>query len=345
MKFVDTAAEYKLFIKEIQKRHRKILKSGIFLFGEQLEELEQNFQKVSNKKYNVAVKNCTDAIIFVLMKLGKSPVILPNFGAYPTAVAARGLTDLIYYVDVDETLTIDPNKLPKFQGGVIIPVHLFGNNCNMPEIMKHAKEHNMVVIEDCAQSTGSGSGGIGDYSVFSFYPTKPLSSMGDGGMICFDNEEDLDFFKKIRFYGQKGSDVFFPGMNSRMDEFQAAVVNSKIDKFQELNQKRKEIAKRYRNIIHGIKDNNSVYHQFVVLFNNRDEIIKELIKRKIPYMIHYYNHLSEINCLKGTLYNDVGVRLNDKAISLPIHPYLKEKEIQKIEKFLEDFKKYEFIFP
>ena len=284
MKFVDTAAEYKLFQKDIQKRHKEILKSGTFLFGKQLEELEENFQKVSHKKYNVAVKNCTDAIIFVLQRIGQSPIILPNYGAYPTAVAARGLTDFIYYVDVDETLTIDPKKLPNFSGGVIIPVHLFGNNCDMPSIMEYANKKGMKVIEDCAQSTGSGCGGMGDYSVFSFYPTKPLSSMGDGGMICFDNEEDVDFFKKIRFYGQKGSDVFFPGMNSRMDEFQAAVVNSKIDKFHELNQRRREIAARYKKIIHGVKDNNSVYHQFVVLFNNRDEIIKQLNKRKIPYM-------------------------------------------------------------
>jgi dTDP-4-amino-4,6-dideoxygalactose transaminase len=344
MKFIDTAAEYEFFSKGIQTRYRKIYESGVFLFGEETDRLERFFPPISSKNFAVTVKNCTDAIMLVLKRVYKHgmTIILPNFGAYPTAVACKNFTDKIYYVDVDESMTIDPSKLPEdIKNGIIIPVHLFGNNCNMLEIMEYAKTNNHIVIEDCAQSTGSGSGKYGHYSVFSFYPTKPLASMGDGGMICFNDEEDLDYFKKIRFYGQKNGLIEEIGINSRMDEFQAAVVNAKLDHFKGLNYKRIATATRYKKIISGIFSRNSVYHQFTVLFNNREEILKELNARSIPYMIHYPYHLSEMEALSG-IYNEVGFRVNDKIVSLPVHPFMQETDIAIIEEFLYDFKQYEY---
>lgn len=342
MKFIDTVAEYDFFRKEINSVINKTIKTGRYLLGENTASLEDNFKLITNTENNIAVKNCTDAISIVLKKVYKKnmPVILPNFGAYPTSVAVHSITNNVHYVDVDNTFTIDINKLPNIKNGIIIPVHLFGNNCNMKAIMEYAKTNNHIVIEDCAQSTGSGSGINGDYSVFSFYPTKPLASMADGGMIT-TRREDKEFFKKFRFYGQLGRSMEFVGVNSRIDEFQAGIVNEKLKKFRILNQKRQKIAKKYKEHIQGIKTNgHCIYHQFPILFKDRDKIIKILKKRKIPHIIHYENHVTDFSFLNNNNYKTTN-RINDKIISIPIHPFLKETEIEIICKFLKDVEIYE----
>lgn len=345
MKFVDLQLEYQFYQKEIDIGIQRVLCSGEYLLGKELKSLEERFSKISGTKYNVGVKNCTDAIMLLIKVLlrdnPRATIILPNFGAYPTAVACKNFTDKLYYVDVDRSMTIDINKVPsKIRNGIVVAVNLFGNNCN-EEISKYAKNNQHILIEDCAQSTGSGSGSIGDFSVFSFYPTKPLASMGDGGMICSNN--DLEVYRMLRFYGQKEGQIKEVGINSRLDEIQSAIINCKIDKFHELNQRRVEIANRYKKHVKGIRVwSNCVYHQFVVMFRERNQIIDELKKREIPFMIHYQNHVSEMSSMMGE-YNEVGYRVNDKILSLPCHPFLTEEEIQKVERFLTDFKGYEYV--
>jgi len=342
VKFVDLEAEYAFYEKDISDNIQRVLSSGRYLLGTELERLEKNFSCVSGMKNNVGVKNCTDAIMLLLRYLHtpEMPIILPNFGAYPTAVACRNFTDNIYYVDVDRSMTIDTLKLPDIQNGIIIPVHLFGNNCNMEEIINYARENNHIVIEDCAQSAGSTSGATGDYSVFSFYPTKPIGAMGDGGMIC--SNLDLDIFKKLRFYGQHNSQIERVGINSRMDEIQSSIVNTKLEKYKVLNDKRKRIGHRYLNIVDGIRwDSAAVFHQFVVLFDERAMILDNLSYNQIPYMIHYKYHVSEMPPLAGKV-NQVGYRVNNKCVSLPCFPFMKENEIEKVEDFLSKYKNYEF---
>lgn len=345
MKFVDLNKDYEFYRDEILSSFDEIGKKERFLFGSEVHKLEEYFSSITEKKHAVSVKNCTDATIMVLRRIYKEgmTIILPNFGAYPTAVSCKNITDNIYYVDVDESMTIDPNKLPKdIKNGIIIPVHLFGNNCDMDSIMKYAKENNHIVVEDCAQSSGSGSGVRGDYAVFSFYPTKPLGSMGDGGMICCNKDDDYDFFSKYKFYGQHNNNIEFIGINSRMDEIQSMILNIKTKHFNNFNEKRIEIANRYKKHIKGIKVNtNSVFHQFTVLFNDRELIQKKLDIGGIPYIIHYPKHVSEIPALKG-IHNEVGFRVNDKILSLPVHPFLSEMDILRIENFLEQYKDYEY---
>lgn len=345
MKFTDLRAEYCFFKHKIDAKLTEIAQSGQYLFGKELSVLEGRFAEFCSKNNAIGVKNCTDAIMLVLKHIWKPgmPIILPNFGAYPTAVACRNVTDLLYFVDVDNTLTIDASKLPDLKNGVVIAVHLFGNNCNMTEIVKYCKENNHILIEDCAQSTGSGSGTMGDYSVFSFYPTKPLASMGDGGMICCD--EDRTHFDRLRFYGQEGSEIHSIGINSRMDEFQAAIVNIKLNDFQNLNDRRKEICERYRKIVHGYKTRgNCVFHQFVILFNNRDWVIEQFRANKIPHIIHYPNHISEMSIFKNSIYNNVTCRINDKCISIPCHPFMIEEQIQRVEVLLHCLRGHEYVW-
>ena len=342
MKFVDLQKEYAYFRDPIDQKVQEVLSSGYYLLGTELTNLEKDFASLIGVRNSIGVKNCTDAIMLTLKAVWKPgmPIILPNFGAYPTAVASRNITDKIYYVDVDRTLTIDASKLPAVRNGIVIVVHLFGNNCDMPAITEYCRANNHILIEDCAQSTGSGSGAQGDYSVFSFYPTKPLASMGDGGMIC--TNQDSEIFKELRFYGQSGADIRRLGINSRMDEFQAAIVNSKLNKFQALNERRREICGRYKRVVRGFDARDGcVFHQFVMLFNNREQVIQELNRSQIPFIIHYKHHVSEVPVLQGC-FNEVSYRVNDKCISLPCHPFMSEEEIQKVEEFLHMHRRYEY---
>lgn len=346
MKFVDLNTENQTFKKEIYEELNNVYDSGCYLLGPKLERLEIEFAKKIGVGYGVGVKNCTDAIMMLVKKLHKNnmPIILPNFGAYPTSVACRNVTDNVHYVDVDASMTIDPNKLPDVKNGIVIPVHLFGNNCQIDKIKEYCKDYNHILIEDCAQSTGSGCGKDGDYSVFSFYPTKPLGSMGDGGMICLNNKDEAEYYKKYRFYGQNNGAVDFVGINSRMDEMQASIVLAKMPKFESLNEKRIEIANRYKKIVKGYKIyTKSVYHLFTVLFENREKIIEQMNAAKIPHMIHYKAHVTDFAALRGINNNEVGVRISDKILSIPCHPYLSENEIQKIEQFLYSVKDQEYV--
>jgi dTDP-4-amino-4,6-dideoxygalactose transaminase len=343
MKFLDTTSEYIYFKNEINAITQKTALSGKYLLGDNTKSLESRFSLIVGNEYsNVAVKNCTDAITMIVKKIWhpNMPIILPNFGAYPTSVAVHAITKNVHYVDVDKTFTIDTNKLPDIKNGIIIPVHLFGNNCDMKKIMDYAKSNNHIVIEDCAQSTGSGTGNFGHYSVFSFYPTKPLASMGDGGMIC-TRMGDEEYFRKFRFYGQLGRNMEFVGVNSRIDEFQAGIVLSKLSKFHELNEKRKEIACRYSEFVAGIKPRgNCVYHQFPLLLKNRKKVINLMKNLEIPYIIHYEKHVTDFTFLNCLNYK-TNFRVSDKVLSIPVHPFLKENEIHKICEFLKMVSEYE----
>lgn len=351
--FNDLRAENDLYQKEISDRVQQVIESGVYLFGKQTEEFEASFAKYNNRKYCVTVKNCTDAIMLVLRYILRHKpdrtVILPNFGAYPTAIAAKNCTDNLRFVDVDESVTMDVTKLPDIQNGIIIPVHLFGNNANMRGIFKYAHANKHIIIEDCAQSTGSGSGSVGDFSVFSFYPTKPLGTMGDGGAICTNDKEAYEELKKMRFYGQGEDTIEHIGLNSRMGELEAAVLNAKLRTFEQMIDKRRQIASRYKKIITGLRINsNCVYHQFPMLFNEREKIIAELDQRGIPYMIHYPHHISEMPVFRQSVttapadMHTVGFRVNDKILSLPCHPFMTESQIQQVEEFLNEHKQYEY---
>ena len=359
MKFVDLQSEYEYFKTDIDSVIKEVNSSGHYLFGKQLEKFENDFPKLMGKKFGIGVGNCTNALSITLRRIeqikGKNfTAIVPNFTANPTVVATKLITDQIYYIDVDDTFTLDPEKLPKdIKDGVIIPVNLFGNNCNMTEIKSYADKNNHLILLDCAQSCGSSQGyDDSDYDVFSFYPTKNLSCHGDAGMILTDSKDDMEYFKKLRFYGQDdGKVVLEHGINSRMDEIQSGILNVKLNKFQKLNDTRISIANRYNKIVKGIKINEygigflknpkCVYHQYVLQFNERDMIIEELKKRNIPYMIHYPHHIPDMDIMRCGLNDYVGYRINDKVLSLPVHPFLKEIEIQQIEEFLEEFKGYE----
>ena len=206
---------------------------------------------------------------------------------------------------------------------------------------------NACIIQDCAQSTDTVRDySIADVNIFSFYPTKPLASMGDGGMICTDDEVLAKSIREYCFYGlNEDGDTNNPGINSRMDEIQAGIVNVKFPHLDFMNNKRIKIAHRYLKALEGNTQittmrpqGNCVYHQFAILVDNRDEFIEQLTAAGIPHMIHYPNNISEmIFQTHGT--HKVQSPINNKILSLPCNTWMQEEEIELVVNFLEKVKK------
>lgn len=343
MKLVDLKKEKEFYDPELSQAVNRVLDSGWYLFGEETEKFEENFKNYIGARDVVAVGNCTDAITMLIKTIWKEgmPVILPNYGAYPTAVAVRaaGVRKYdIHYVDVDRSFCIDVSKLPEdLYDGIIIPVHMFGNSCNMEAINQYAEEHDHWVIEDCAQSTGNGTGLKGDFSVFSFYPTKPLGTIGDGGAIV-SAAEDLDSMRIMRFYGQKGKEAVIAndGLNSRISEVNAAVLNVKLqdNKFEQLIERRREIANKYLSVVNNVRwQKDSVFHQFPLLIKEEAVLtVKKYFEGcKIQTAMPYPHHLTDMPPVsyKGMFRKNDSTRfrVSNKVITIPCHPFLTDKEV------------------
>lgn len=312
--FNDLRSENDMFMKEINERWKKVIESGTYINGNQRKEMEERLAKLVGKKYCIAVGNYTDAIRTVLKGTDpESQVILPSFGCDAARSEVTRFKDNALFIDVDESLTIDVKKLPDVKNGIILAVHLFGNHCNMKMIKRYASQNNHIIIEDCSHSMGSGSGQAGDFSILSFSPGNPLSTIGDGGAILMDDKPTHTALLGLK--------------TSVMGEMECAVVNSKLDKFEHLIEKRRNIAGRYKKIVDGIRINsNCIYQQFIVIFNERDKVIDQLKKQNIPFMV------------PDSIFEDVSIKL----ISLPCHPFMNEAQINMVETFLKENKKYEY---
>lgn len=310
--FNDFKAENDMFMKEINERWKKVIESGIYLQGDQCKEMEERIAKLVGRKYCISVGNYTDALATALTSSSyEAPLILPAFSHDSLRSV---LKKNMLFVDVDESMTMDVKQFPDAEKGTIIAVHLYGNSCNMKMIKRYAMQNYHIIIEDCSHSIGSGTGQIGDFSIVSFAPGNPLSTIGDGAAILMDD--------KITYTAMLGL------KNSNMGEMECAVVNAKMDKFENLIEKRRNIAGRYKKIVDGIRINsNCIYQQFTVLFNEREKVIEQLKKLNIPFII------------PDSKFED---NISSKIISLPCHPFMTEAQIQLVEGFLKSNKQYEF---
>lgn len=229
-----------------------------------------------------------------------------------------------------------------------MPVHLYGCACDMEKLKALAKAHKIFLIEDCAQASGAEwngrkVGGWGDFGCFSFYPTKNLGAYGDGGAITTNSE---DYYKKLlalRFYGahDRVTSAMF-GINSRLDEKQAAILSVKLKYLDKWNQKRRDIAKLYEKLVSNKNiilpainnENEHVYHLFVARVQNRDALMADLKKNGIQTMIHYplLLHRQPVFNYKGKFPN--AEKHSKEIFSLPMHPFLKTREVARIAKIL-----------
>jgi len=367
IKFWSYKREYLKYKKQIIKSVTQSINSGTIFFGNELKKFEKTFTKKYMSKYGVAVGSGTDALLISLKSIGiknGDEVITAANTAIPTISAIVNAGAIPKLVDIDDNYLIDVNKIEKeinHKTKAIIPVHLYGQPCNMEKIIQLSKKYKIKIIEDCAQSQGAKYknkfvGNFGDLGCFSFYPTKILGAYGDGGFIITSDYNLFKKIKRIRFYGIETVDAknkFFNkyysnenGVNSRLDEIQSSILNFKLKKIDYFIKRRRELAKIYlkelsdTNLIlpKEILNSQHVYHLFTVYHVKAKNIINELKKKNIetrviyPYPIHKMNAYSKIRHNKKRLINS---EIKSKGIfCLPLYPELKNQEVKAICKSL-----------
>lgn len=352
--FGNPIAQFKSYEQEILNAVKNVLDNGPYILGNEVAEFEKEFAAYNGVEYCVGVGSGTDALALTLKAFNVGvgdEVITVSHTALATAAAIvmTGATPVL--VDVEEDyFTIDPSKIESAitpNTKAIIPVHLYGQPCDMDKIMDIAKKHGLIVIEDCAQAHGAlykgkKVGTIGDAGCFSFYPTKNLGAIGDGGGVITNNLNAADRIKRMRQYGWDKERVSQePGVVSRLDELQATILRIKLKNLDSDNSKRQKIAEAYAKILSD-KDMSlpmlregcqHVYHLYVIKSQCREELQSKLKSLNIEPGIHYSHPVHMHPGYKDKIkISPAGLGVTDKIINhiltLPIYPELDIKNVE-----------------
>lgn len=344
-------AGFALHQAEYEKKAIEVLRSGWYILGEEVSSFEREFANHNEANYCVGVASGLDALYLGVRALGIShgDEVLVQGNTYIASVMGitmAGATPV--FVEPDEYHNLDTSKLEERiteHTKAIMVVHLYGQASNMGEIMAIAKRHNLKVIEDCAQAhdatfQGKKIGTFGDIGCFSFYPTKNLGAFGDAGAILTNNKELAEHIACLRNYGSKVKYQFEEvGVNSRLDEMQAGLLRVRLRYLDELTAERVKIAQYYHEHIYNNKiikpqvrnGATSVWHQYVVMCEKRDQLMDHLKKNEITTMIHYPvpPHLSRAYAYLGVKEGSLPVteQYAKSALSLPIYNGMKEEEM------------------
>lgn len=351
IKVWDYLSEYHQEKKEILSAIEEVLESGWLILGQKVKDFENQYSEFCGVKYTVGVDNGTNAIFLALKSIGVGEgdeVITVSNTAIPTvsAIVSAGATPV--FVDIlESSFLMDTSKLESLitsRTKCILPVHLFGQCADMGEINKIAKNYNLFVIEDCAQSHGAIykgkiAGSMGNLSTTSFYPTKILGTYGDGGAISTNDENLYKKLLRLRFYGaEKTYYAIEHGYNSRLDELHAAILLTKLNKLDKYIARRRELAEKY-NIL--LKDSGLIlpkemnygkhaYYIYVVRHAKRDLIMEELKKNDIllnisyPWPIHIMTGYQYLGYKVGDF--PITEQMAKEIFSLPMYPSLPDKE-------------------
>jgi len=369
IKVWDYQNEYKILRKEILKSVDNVFKSGTLIFGPHLDKFENSFKKYIGTKFGLGVGNGSDALYIAMKACGIGPgdeVITTSNTAVPTVMAIVNTGAKPKFVDVNSYYLINPNLIEKKinkNTKAIIPVHLYGQSCDMTSICKIAKKYNLKVIEDCAQSHGATyftkkTGSLGDIGCFSFYPTKILGGYGDGGFITTNDEMLFDKMMRIRFLGMERKKMssghwngkyyaIEQGTNSRLDEVHAAILSIKLKYLNKWISIRREIAQKYNKELENtnlslpkqVKGNKHAYYVYVVSHEKRDVIMNDLAKKNIhlnvsyPWPVHEMEPYKNNVCADCDCLNNTNI-FSKKIFSLPMYPYLGEEKQDKVIKVL-----------
>ena len=361
--FLDVGAACDELRDEIELSIARVLKSGWFILGEELHAFEHEFADYVGARYCAGTGSGLDALTMALRAHDIGPgdeVIVPSNTFIATWLSVTQVGATLVPVDVDsETYNIDPDLVARAitsKTRAIIPVHLYGRPADLDSINAIAQAKSIVVIEDAAQAHGAqyknqkiGSGG--NTVAWSFYPGKNLGALGDGGAVTGDDKHVIERVRILSNYGSSKKYVHeVKGVNSRLDEIQAAVLRQKLTRLDEWNERRKAIARKYLN---GIENDNirlpradmdydSVWHLFVVKTNERDKLIKHLTTHGIGFAIHY-----PICAHRQLAYEDedfsgfpcpVGEKLQDQVLSLPIGPHLNTEQVNRILNVISEYR-------
>ncbi len=365
IQIVDLASLHQLIKDEIEKEVHNVLKSGHYIMGPNVLLFEKELSEYLKIKNVISCANGTDALVLSLMALGIKPgdeviTVAHSFFATAEAIALVGAKPV--FVDInEEDFNIDASKIEKLitkNTKAIIPVHLYGQPCDIVRVVEIAKKHNLYVIEDCAQAIGASVKGkyvgtFGDIGTISFFPTKNLGAYGDGGAIITNNDEIANKLKKLRVHGSSERYIHeCIGLNSRLDEIQAVILKIKLKYLDQWNNKRQKVADSYNKLFNNIKevlipkvqtDCKHIFHQYTIRLKNRDLIYKRLKEAEIealiyyPVPIHLQKAFSHLGYKKGDL--PVTEKICTEILSLPMHPEIRQDDQEYIVKNVLSFLK------
>lgn len=350
IKFLDLYKINQRYRKQTDAKIKEILDSGRYVLGENNKIFCKNFAEFCGTKYCLGVSNGLAALNLILKAYDFSQndeIIVPanTFIATILAITENNLKPVFIEPALD-TYNIDINKIEKAitkKTKAIIPVHLYGQAVQMDEIFNIAKKYNLKIIEDAAQAHGAiyknkRTGNLSDAAAFSFYPGKNLGCCGDGGAITTNDEQLFDKLSAVANYGSNEKYYhIYKGINSRLDEIQAAILNIKLKFLDEDNEKRRKISQYYRQNIKNKKiilpqvydENAHVWHIFALRTQNRDELKNYLYKNEIETIIHYpipphkqkaYPEFNELSL-------PVTEKIHNETLSIPISPVMTKEEV------------------
>ncbi len=359
--FIDLAAQQSNIRKSIDISIKKVLDHGQYIMGPEVKEFENKLSGFTKAKYSITCANGTDALTVALMSWNVGPndaIFVPSFTYVASAEAPAQLGAIPFFVDVErDTFNMCPISLKQaisdakkmhLNPKVVISVDLFGLPCKSDEIKNICEKEGVKVLIDAAQSFGSSVGSVktgkfGDASTTSFFPAKPLGCYGDGGAIFTDDDELADVIDSIRLHGkgiQKYDNIRI-GINSRLDSIQAAILLEKLKIFPDELVSRQRIASAYNELLKPLeeietpfifKDRKSAWAQYTLKSKKREKILDGLKKSDIPTVIYYPKALSQQDGYKHYPSVSSGLEnsnnLSSEVFSLPMHPYLKDSEIE-----------------
>jgi dTDP-4-amino-4,6-dideoxygalactose transaminase len=348
---------------EIKKAVLEVLDSGWYILHEKVHKFEKKFAEFCNVKNAVCVSSGTAGIFLSLLALNikrEDEVIIPSFSFISTATPIIEVGAKPVFVDIEaKTYTANPEKIKAAvtkRTKAIIPVHLYGHPANMDPIMEIAEENDIYVIEDACQAHGAEYkgkkvGGIGHVACFSFYPSKNMTVCGDGGAVVTNDGEIAETIRKLRDHGRRDKYVFeLKGYNLRFNEIQAAIGIKQLEKLQEWNEARRNIARMYNQALQGLVTTpieetwaKHVYHLYVIRTKKRDELREFLSRHGISTIVHYPVPIHKQPAITSVLGAQPALKNTEKfaeeVLSIPMFPGLTNREVKyvsdKIIKFFE----------
>ncbi len=383
---LDLKPQYRSLKKELDEALLRVAETQYFILGPEVEKMEKELCGYLDCKYAAGISSGTDALLLALMALDIKPgdeVIVPTYSFFASAGVISRLNAIPVFTDIDPvTFNINPEEIEKKitrKTKAVIPVHLYGQSCEMSEVMSIAAKHNIKVVEDAAQAVGSqykdgrSAGTIGTIGCFSFFPSKNLGCFGDGGLITTNDDELAEKIKILRVHGAEPKYYHkIIGGNFRLDALQAAVIRVKLPHLDSWSNKRRMNAESYSSLFidaglaertgeikfneknkvllpkavyknSGLR-NYHIYNQYIIRVEKRDELRKFLAENKIGTEIYYPVpfHLQE--CFSGLGYQKKDFPAAEEAantsLALPIYPELSEEQIKfVVEKTAEFFKR------
>lgn len=353
---LDLSQQYAELKTDLEREVLKVLSSGQYILGENVKKFEKSFAQYNGVSHALGVASGTDALHLALraLDIGAGDEVITvafTFIATVEAISYVGATPV--FVDINpDTFNFDPKELEKKitpKTKAIIPVHLYGQPVDMSPILEIAKKYNLYIVEDCAQAIGAEYkgkkvGSLGDIGCFSFFPTKNLGTFGDGGAVTTNSDYLAERLNSLRNHGSKVRYYHDEiGLNSRLDEIHAAILNVKFPHIDKWNKKRREAAYYYNELLKDVdgietpkehKDAYCVYHQYTIQAPVRDQLVESLRNKGIGAMIYYPVPIHMQAAFKNLSYGEnalpVTENLTTKVLSLPMFPEITREQQQQV---------------